>query len=100
MAASMICTATIDEEGVRSEYIYSFYLCQYQHKTQTPIPGTIPDPSPVMLDEETVVDAPFPLFKWIENNSSDLTQRGFKKMFESEKKMQFNIFVVKGRFEF
>ena len=67
-----------------------------QHRTQTPIPGTIPDPCPVTLDQETVVKDPFPLLQWLVDHDEELRTKGFKKMFEDGKQKQFNVYVIRG----
>lgn len=74
------------------------YFASEQHRTQKPIPGTIPDPSPIVQDVETVVEAPFSLLEWVDRNRDHLLKEGFKKMFaEDGKRWQFSIIVVQGR---
>jgi len=90
-----------DDLGKDLPPVIKEYFASEQHRTQTPIPGTIPNPSPVTLDVETVVKKPFSLRQWLVDNQAELKQNGFKKMFaENGKENQFNIYVVRGRKNF
>merc|ERR1719383_244167 len=86
-----------DDLGKDLPPVIKEYFASEQHRTQVPIPGTIPDPSPVTLDEQTVVKPPFLLAKWLAENEEELASNGFKKMFDEDgREKQFHIFVVKG----
>ncbi|CAB3991681.1 3-hydroxyanthranilate 3,4-dioxygenase-like [Paramuricea clavata] len=62
--------------------VKSFFTSE-QHKTGKPIPGTITDKPPFQLDTTTKLHDPFSLRKWVEDNKSEIKEKGCKVLFET-----------------
>lgn len=57
------------------------YFASEQHQTGQPIPGTLASPTPVVLDTQTEVPAPFSLAGWVTDNKGRLAE-GHVALFE------------------
>ncbi|CAL1530398.1 unnamed protein product [Lymnaea stagnalis] len=57
------------------------YFGSEQHKTGKPVPGTIPESPPIILDSEISMQDPFNLHVWIEQNRKELDSKGFVQLF-------------------
>lgn len=72
-------------------YFNQFYNSE-QYKTGRPIPGAIAEKSPLDVDSETVVESPFNLSEWIENNASTIDSTGRLALFDPQHH-QLQVFV-------
>ncbi|XP_038078624.1 3-hydroxyanthranilate 3,4-dioxygenase-like isoform X1 [Patiria miniata] len=77
--------------GTQLGPIIKEFFASEQYKTGKPIPGTIPENPPVIIDTETEVEAPFSLLSWMDKHQEEIQEKGFKKLFGD--KYQFEVAV-------
>ncbi|GFR58464.1 3-hydroxyanthranilate 3,4-dioxygenase, partial [Elysia marginata] len=65
------------------------FFASEQYKTGKPIPGTIPENPPIVLDSEINLQMPFNFKKWINENRNDLDTKGHVQLFPAT--FQFDV---------
>lgn len=67
--------------GIQLGPVIKKYFASEEHKTGKPPPGKVFDPPPVEIDVTTATDKPFSLKQWIADNTAELNEKGFKRLF-------------------
>ncbi|KAJ8308617.1 hypothetical protein KUTeg_013491 [Tegillarca granosa] len=68
------------------------FFASEQCKTGKPIPGTIPENPPVILDSKRKVEEPFNLHKWLSENKEELHKKGCLNLFGKGYQFQVDVY--------
>jgi len=68
------------------------FFASEQYKTGKPIPGTIPENPPLILDEEISLQDPFNLQAWIEKNRTKLNSSGHIQLFGDNYQFEVKVY--------
>ncbi|CAH1790658.1 unnamed protein product [Owenia fusiformis] len=68
------------------------FVASEQCKTGKPLPGTIPENPPIVLDSERKLEDPFPLKDWINANRAEIEANGHKEIFGNGYQFQVDMF--------
>ncbi|XP_053402443.1 3-hydroxyanthranilate 3,4-dioxygenase-like [Mercenaria mercenaria] len=70
------------------------FFASEQHKTGKPLPGTIPEVPPVVLNSDLTLQDPFLLADYIKENRAKIDSTGFIKLFERDDYThQFQVYI-------
>ncbi|XP_005102960.1 3-hydroxyanthranilate 3,4-dioxygenase [Aplysia californica] len=78
--------------GTQLAPVIKRYFASEQFKTGKPIPGTIPENPPVVLDDKISLQNPFNFHSWIERNRSEINQKGFIQLFGDTYQFQVRVY--------
>ncbi|XP_067681901.1 3-hydroxyanthranilate 3,4-dioxygenase-like [Haliotis asinina] len=81
-----------EDLGTQLGPVIKAYFASEQHKTGRPLPGTIPENPPVVLDSTISLQAPFNLWDWLNTHREELHSKGQIQLFGDQ--YQFDVRIL------
>ncbi|KAL5009188.1 hypothetical protein ScPMuIL_014769 [Solemya velum] len=78
--------------GTQLAPVIKRFFASEQYRTGKPLPGSIPEHPPIILDSKTTLKAPFNLHHWLAENRSSLDDKGCLNLFGEGQQFQVDVY--------